>query len=84
MPAITLPAKCINKQIVLTEPMEISENSELLVVILPRALQPEAGSSFQRDWAAVAAAGLERAYSEEEPEYTPAMLKEANPDYAAG
>jgi hypothetical protein len=84
MHAITLPAKCINKHIVHTEPMEISENSDLLVVILPRALQPETSSSFQRDWAMIGAAGLERAYSEEDPEYTHEMLKVANPDFVAG
>ena len=28
--------------------------------------------------------GLALAYSDDEPEYTPAMLKKANPDYAAG
>ena len=40
-------------------------------------------TSFRRDWPAIGAAGLERAYSEQEPEYTPAMLKETNPNYKA-
>lgn len=84
MHAITLPARCIHRKIVLSEPMEISENSDLLVTILPSAEGAEGFSHFRQDWAGIAAAGLGSAYSEDEPEYTPAMLKNANPDYAAG
>jgi hypothetical protein len=84
MHAITLPAKCINRQIVLSEPMEISENSDLLVTILPTAGGTEGFSHFRQDWAGIGATGLALAYSDDEPEYTPAMLKIANPDYAAG
>ena len=35
MHAITVSAKCIKNQIVLSEPIPISENAELLVTILP-------------------------------------------------
>lgn len=41
-------------------------------------------SHFRQDWAGIGATGLALAYSDDEPEYTPAMLKKANPVYAAG
>ena len=83
MHAITLPAKCVNNQIVLSEPFSIPEDRVLFVTILPSEKTPNGGRSFAQDWTGIAAAGLGLAYSDDEPEYTPAMLKEANPDYAA-
>jgi hypothetical protein len=82
MNAITIPAKCVKNQIVLSEPFSIPEDRDLLVTILPLGTSPQSGDSFSEEWAGIAAAGLGLAYSEDEPEYTPAMLKEANPDYA--
>jgi hypothetical protein len=48
------------------------------------AVCAEGVSHFRQDWAGIGATGLALAYSDDEPEYTPAMLKNANPDYAAG
>ncbi|MFM8764067.1 MAG: hypothetical protein ACKOEZ_04430 [Spartobacteria bacterium] len=84
MNAITLPAKCVNNQIILAEPFSIPENRVLFVTILSSEQTPKDGRSFVQDWTEISATGLESAYSDDEPEYTPAMLKEANPDYAAG
>ena len=38
-------------------------------------------SSEREDWYHLSAAGLERAYGEDEPEYTADMVKEPNPDH---
>ena len=84
MHAITLPAQCVNNQIVLSEPFSIPEDRVLFVTILPSEKTPDGGRSFAQDWTGIAAAGLGLAYSDDEPEDTPAMLKEVNPDYAAG
>ena len=81
MHAITLSAKCIKNQIVLSEPIPISENAELLVTILPSEKKTESGNAFEQDWAYIGAVGLNLAYSEDEPEYTLGMLKRANPSY---
>ena len=52
--------------------------SELLS-ILDRAREQE--EAERRDWLRLSAQGLERAYGDDEPEYTDADLKELNPDY---
>lgn len=52
--------------------------SELLS-ILDRAREQE--EAERRDWLRLSASGLERAYGDDEPEYTDADLKELNPDY---
>jgi len=57
--------------------------SELLS-ILDRAQQQEEAerpSAERRDWLRLSAQGIERAYGDDEPEYTDADLKEHNPDY---
>lgn len=52
--------------------------SELLA-ILDRAREQE--QAERRDWLRLSAQGLNRAYGDDEPEYTDADLKELNPDY---
>ncbi len=52
--------------------------SELLS-ILDRAQQQE--QAERRDWLRLSAQGIERAYGDDEPEYTDADLKEINPNY---
>ena len=37
----------------------------------------------RQQWLAVAAAALQAAYGESEPDYSPVMVKESNPDYGA-
>lgn len=52
--------------------------SELLA-ILDRAREQE--QAERRDWLRLSAQGLNRAYGDDEPEYTDADLIERNPDY---
>ena len=37
----------------------------------------------RQQWLAAAAASLQAAYGESEPDYSPTMVKESNPDYSA-
>jgi hypothetical protein len=70
MPAVTLKAHYDGKQILLDEPFDLPLNAALMVTVLP----PTAGTE-NAQWAQAAAAGLARAYSDDEPEYSPADLK---------
>jgi hypothetical protein len=38
----------------------------------------------RRAWSRLSGTGLAAAYGENEPEYSPDMVKEPNPDYAGG
>ena len=70
MPAITLKAHFDGQQIVLDDPYELPHNSQLIVTVLSPADEIE-----RAEWARAAAAGLARAYSDDEPEYSPADVK---------
>lgn len=43
-----------------------------------------AANAEREDWYRLSATGLERAYGEDEPEYTEDMFKEPNPNYERG
>ena len=45
--------------------------------------EPGEQDAERRQWLAASAASLDAAYGESEPEYTPAMVRERNPDYGA-
>ena len=77
MNTITLPAHFDGDKIVLDEPFDLEPNTRLIVTILPE----EQSVSEREDWANLAMESLERAYSDDEPEYTVDMIKELNPDY---
>ena len=77
MNAITLRAHFDGKRIILDEPFELEPDTKLIVTVL---LKQEADSE-REDWANLAMQALERAYGPDEPEYTPDMIKEANPEY---
>ena len=70
----TINAHFDGKQIVLDEPFELEPNMKIVVTILPEDDERE-------DWARLAMQSLERAYGDDEPEYTLDMIKEWNPDY---
>lgn len=80
METITLPAHFDGSQIRLDEPFEMEPDTKLMVTVLPK--QQEDGE--RRDWRLLSQMGLQGAYGEDEPEYSLAMLKEANPDYDRG
>lgn len=76
MPSITLRAHFNGTQVVLDEPFSLERNAKLLITVLPS----ETGDERQ-DWLALSAQGLEKAYGDDEPEYSLEHLKQANPDY---
>ena len=76
MEARTLRAHFDGNQIMLDEPFELEPNTELLVTILPKALDEE-----REGWGHLSVESLARAYSDDEPEYSLDLIKEANPEY---
>ena len=76
METVNLRAHFDGKQILPDEPFELETNTELIVTILPNSLDHE-----REDWARLALESLERAYGDNEPEYSLDVIKEANPEY---
>jgi hypothetical protein len=70
MPTVTLKAHYDGERIVLDEPYDLPTNALLMITVLP----PIDGSEAAQ-WAWVAAAGLARGYSADEPEYSEHDLK---------
>lgn len=77
MNTITLPAHFDGDKIVLDEPFDMEPNTRLIVTILSK----EQSDPEREDWANLAMESLERAYGDDEPEYTLDMIKEFNPEY---
>jgi len=77
MIAKTLSAHFDGTKIVLDEPFEMEPDTKLIVTVLPK----EQVDLEREDWANFAMEALERAYGDDEPEYTPDMIKKANPEY---
>ena len=76
METVNLRAHFDGKQILLDEPFELEPDTELIVTILPKSLDDE-----REDWTRLALENLERAYGDNEPEYSLDLIKEANPEY---
>ena len=76
MPSVTLRAHFNGTQVILDEPFSLEPNVKLLVTVLPSEADAE-----RDDWLRHSANGLEAAYGDDEPEYSLADLKEANPEY---
>jgi hypothetical protein len=76
MPSVTLRAHFNGTQVVLDEPFSLEPNAKLLVTVLPTESDVE-----RENWLRLSSKGLEAAYSDDEPEYSLAHLKEANPEY---
>ena len=75
MQIVTLQAHFDGKQILLDEPYELQPNTKLIVSVV----QPP--DEEHQNWTRFALANLERAYGEDEPEYSLDLIKEANPKY---
>jgi len=75
MESKTLRAHFDGNQILLDEPFELKPNTELIVTVLPTF------DEGREDWTRVSMESLARAYSEDEPEYSMDLIKEANPAY---
>ena len=78
MDTVTLRAHFDGKQILLDEPFELEPDAKLIITVLPKSLGEE-----REDWARLALESLERAYGDDEPEYSLDLIKEANPEYEA-
>jgi hypothetical protein len=75
MQIVTLQAHFDGKQILLDEPYELKPNTKLIVSVIQMQDEERA------DWTHFSLANLERAYGEDEPEYSLDLIKEANPKY---
>jgi hypothetical protein len=79
MEKITLRAHFDGRQILLDEPFELEPNTELIVTVLPKAVDEE-----REDWARLSLESLAHAYGDNEPDYPLDLIKEANPEYEGG
>ena len=75
MNAVTLKAHYDGKQILLDEPCRLEPNTRLLVMVVPE----ESLEEERQAWLAASQAGLARAYGENEPDYSAAILRETPP-----
>ncbi len=66
----------VNGKVVLLEPVRLEKKSRAIVTIIDFDEADE-----RREWLGYSAANLDRAYSDDEPDYTLTALKEINPDY---
>lgn len=77
MKPITLRAHFDGESIELDEPFELQPGTPLAVIVHPA--DPE-----REEWLRLAARRFEDAYGDDEPEYSPSLIKEPNPDYEGG
>jgi hypothetical protein len=70
MPILSLKAHYDGQRICLDEPFELAANAPLLVTVLPVE-----GEGDRESWLRASAAGLARAYGDDEPEYSEADIK---------
>jgi hypothetical protein len=77
MKTVTLRAHFDGEHIQLDEPFRLERDTPLAVTVL-------ANEDERNSWYALSATGLEAAYGDDEPEYTPDLVIEPNPDYEGG
>lgn len=75
MQIITLQAHFDGRHILLDEPYELEPNTKLVVSVI------DMKDEERKDWTRFSMANLERAYGNDEPEYSLDLIKEANPNY---
>ena len=75
MQTVSFSAHFDGRQIVFDEPFAFEPGAELLVTVLPKR------DREHEEWTQFSMQQLERAYGEDEPEYTLDALKEVNPNY---
>ncbi|HEX8920665.1 MAG TPA: hypothetical protein VF766_04270 [Pyrinomonadaceae bacterium] len=73
----TLRAHFDGSQILLDEPYELEPDTKLIVTVLPK----DNSHAEHEAWRHLSMKKLEEAYSEDEPEYSLDLIKEANPEY---
>ena len=62
-----------------SEPIDLPEGTQIIVTI--DALAESVRDPESAEWYALSLQGLNRAYSDDEPEYELSQIKEFNPDY---
>lgn len=72
---VSLPAHFDGKQILLDEPYTLTPNTKLIVSVIQTV------NDEREDWMRFSLENLERAYGDDEPEYSLDLIKEANPKY---
>ena len=75
MEIVTLQAHFDGNQILLDEPYELAPNTKLVVSVI------QMKNDQREDWTRFSLENLERAYGDDEPEYSLDLIKEANPKY---
>lgn len=75
MEIVTLQAHFDGKQILLDEPYDLAPNTKLVVSVI------EMQNEEREDLTRFSLSNLERAYGDDEPEYSLDLIKEANPKY---
>lgn len=75
MEIVNLPAHFDGKHILLNEPYELEPNAKLVVSVI------EMDDESENELTHFSLANLEKAYSDNEPEYSLELIKEANPVY---
>ena len=70
MPTLIFKAHFDGERILLDEPFDLPPNTPLMVTVLAPEVESE-----RAEWARIAAAGLARAYGDNEPEYSVADVK---------
>lgn len=75
MQIVTLQAHFDGKQIVLDEPYELAPNTRVVVSVI------QLDDEERKEWTRFSLANLERAYGDDEPEYSVDLIKEVNPNY---
>ena len=73
--AVTLRATFDGERIRLDEPFDLKPGTPLTVTVWPEE------DREREEWARLSASGLERAYGEDEPEYSLELVKRPNPEY---
>ncbi|MDX2082085.1 MAG: hypothetical protein SFU53_14970 [Terrimicrobiaceae bacterium] len=81
MKTITVPAKRNGSHIDPVNPVEIPENAKLFILIATPETVEDQDEDFRVDWYALSTRGLSRAYGDQEPDYSDAMIKEPNSEY---
>jgi len=74
MEIITLQAHFDGKQILLDEPYELTPNTKLVVSVI------QMQSDEREDWTRFSLANLERAYGNDEPEYSLELNQRGKPE----
>jgi len=75
MQIVTLQAYFDGRHILLDEPYELEPNTKLVVSVI------DMKDEERDEWRCLFLANLERAYGNDEPEYSLDLIKEANPKY---